>query len=419
MYLFIKIALYLIIISGSFFAFFKYGFRSVFLLPVFVVIFDVIIAFYPIGSGFGTLRNSIFLILIIFLSIKNKRLLSINIWIIIFFIYVLILIMLSSDKKTSFANYISALVSMLSFPIGFCYTRNIKDLKIINFSMIAAAIIFIANNILCLLLGIGLDAYGGMYTIGGFVGSRMFSAAIFLILLPLILPLNTSRINKLIIALSTVVFIFIFLSMRRTSVFIIVFGYILYFFFSKKKVMLIATSITFLLLVILLYPLYKNSLIRQLQARSEIYENPSIENEARYKETFIIIKETFSNIKTSLIGKEAFNSAGNYNKGKWGERPLHIDYNVILHGTGLIGLILYVLIFIDIYRKYLMYAKYIPDETYFHELKAIFKIMFILTLIVALNGGIFSVSYRTIIFLYLGSILGIFNKYYKYRDQQI
>ena len=419
MYSFIKIILYLTIISGSLLAFFKYGYKTTFLLPAYLIIFDVIIAFYPVGSGFGTLRNFLYLILIIFLSIRNKRLLTINVWLILFLIYVLILIMLSSDLKTSITNYISTLISMLSFPIGFYYIRNIKDLKILNISMITAAIFFIVNNIICLLLGIGQDAYGGMYTIGGFVGSRMFSASIFLILLPVILPLNKSKINKMIIALSILVFIFIFLSMRRTSVSIIVFGYILYFFYSKKKVMLITTSIVFLLLVVLLYPIYKNSLVRQLQARSEIFENPSIENEARYKETFIIIEETFSNIKTSLIGKEAFNSAGNYNKGLWGDRPLHIDYNVILHGTGLIGLILYLLIFVDIYKKYSLYVKFIPDEIYFHELKAIFKIIFILIFIVAFNGGIFAVSYRTIIFLYIGSILGIFHKYYKYRDSNI
>ena len=178
--------------------------------------------------------------------------------------------------------------------------------------------------------------------------------------------------------------------------------------------------ISFKIFVILLlaFPLYEDVLKSQLRARSYIYEDTSFEREYRYRVTFIVIDETFSNLKSTLIGKEAFNSPGNYNKGRWEGRPLHIDYNILLHGTGIFGLILYILILVNVLIKYFTYARYLPDDLYFHKLNSMFKILFMLLIIVSINGGIFQLSYRAIIFLYMGSLMGIFNKYYKYRDME-
>jgi len=169
-------------------------------------------------------------------------------------------------------------------------------------------------------------------------------------------------------------------------------------------------------MLLALFPFYEKVLQKQFMARSSTFENPSLENEYRYKETYIIYRETFSKMKTILIGRDIFNSRGNYNNGNWGDRPIHIDYNLILHGSGIIGIALYLLIFYDLLRKYSFFRRSIPQEDYYNELSVMFKILLILVMIVSLNGGMTQVSYRVVIFLYLGGLLGIFHKYYNHRN---
>lgn len=408
----VLISLKIIAVFISIYGVYKLKTKALLFLPIYVILFDVVYGFYQTGSGLGTIRNLSLFIFIIFLIIIKKDILSHNKWMTLFLLYILLLVPLSSDFENSAVDYICVFVSLMCLPAGYYFIRNVKDLHILNLSMLVLAIIFVINSFLSSVFGLGIDYYGGGIKLGGFVASKLFSPALYIVLLPIILPLLGKRMRILSVITAVLVFIFLLLSMRRTSVLIPVFGYMMYFLFSRRKVQFIAISAIFVVMLLALFPFYQKVLEMQFQTRQETFDNPSLENEYRYKETMIIYKEVFSSAKSILIGKEIFNSSGNYYKGRWGDRPIHIDFNLILHGAGMIGLILYCLIFYDIILKYFRYQNAVPEEDYFHELKNMFKILVMLCLIVSLNGGITQISYRAVLFLYMGSFLGIFNKYY-------
>ncbi|MBN1789465.1 MAG: hypothetical protein JW830_03135 [Bacteroidales bacterium] len=408
----VLISLQIIAVFVSIYGVIKLKTKALLFLPIYVILFDVIYGFYQAGSGLGTIRNLSLFIFIVFLIIIKKDILSHNKWMTLFLLYILLLVPLSSDMENSAVDYICVFVSLMCLPAGFYFIRNVKDLRILNSSMLVLAIIFVLNSLLSSVFNLGIDYYGGGIKLGGFVASKLFSPALYIVLLPIIIPLLGKRMRILAIIIAVFVFIFLLLSMRRTSVFIPVFGYMLYFLFSRRKVHFIAISAIFVVMLLALFPFYQKVLELQFQTRRETFDNPSLENEYRYKETVIIYKEVFASTKSILIGKEIFNSSGNYYKGRWGDRPIHIDYNLILHGAGMIGLILYFLTFYDIISKYFRYQNAVPEEDYFYELKNMFKILVILCLIVSLNGGITQISYRAVLFLYIGSLLGIFHKYF-------
>ena len=411
--------LHILIILFSLLFFLKYRHRVILFIPVYLILFDVIYGFYQTGSGFGTHRNIALTLLVVYFILIFRKIVVLNIWMTIYLLYVLLLVPFSSNFVESMQGYLSVFASMLLFPVGFYFIRNYSELKVLNTSMIVLASIFVINSLISSVFGLGFDYYGGGVTLGGFITSKLFSASLFLVLLPVILPLTDKTIPKIyIILISGLVFVFLLLSMRRTSIFIPVFGFILYFIFSQKKMLSIATFSVFAFMLLFAYPFYKDALENQFRARRETLEETSLDQEYRYKEAFIVVSETFSDLKTGLFGKEIFNSSGNYNQGKWGTRPIHIDYDLILHGSGIIGLILYLMIFADIFFKYVRYASSVPNDLYMNELKSLFKILLILILLISFNGGMLQLSYRATIFLYLGALLGIFHKYYKYATGQ-
>jgi len=395
-------------------AVFKYRFRALLFAPVFLVVFDVLYGFFPAGSGFGSIRNYLFLLFILYLLVIRKEIILHNIWMSSFLIYTLFLLPFSSAPDKSFVEYMCVFSSMLCLPAGFYFIRNITDLKLLNLFMLVAAFVFVLNSIFSAIFGFGISAYGGTFTLGGFIGSKLFTPALFIVLLPVILPLMDQKMRIISIVVASLTLIFLILSMRRTSVFIPVFGYLVYFFLSKRKFQFVFAAMVFVAMLLALFPLYQNILEQQFQARMDTFENPSLEREYRYKETFIVINETLSNLKTSLVGKEVFNSSGNYNNGLWGVRPIHMDFNAVLHGSGLIGLFLYALFFFDVAFKFIRYRGSVPDDPYLQEVVIMFQILFVLLFLVSFNGGMSQTSYRAVILLYLGGFLGIMNKYHNH-----
>jgi len=139
----------------------------------------------------------------------------------------------------------------------------------------------------------------------------------------------------------------------------------------------------------------------------------NIEEEARYKEVPFVIDEILlsSDLKLMLFGKELFNSNGNYADGLFGDRRLHVDYIGILHGSGVIGLTLYFLVYLFIFKRFrFLYRK---NRTLSKDEKATYKGLFysflITSLIISLSGQMYEITFRTMIFFTLGIILSNLN----------
>lgn len=302
-------------------------------------------------------------------------------------------------------------------PISFFAIRKHEDLKKLHKVIAICLIVFVVNGTICAALGIGPNHYGGRFRLGAFVMGRLYPIAFFIVLLPIIFDEIRNKSYKiLILTCSLISMVFLILSMRRTTILIVFIGYLLYFVFSKRRQLIFNGFILLIPLLIVSFPLYKDMLIDGILNRQEAFHaGYDIEEELRYKETIIVYDESFGNqvswLKT-LFGKDVWATPGSYGDGIYGERPLHVDYNKLIHSTGIIGTFLYLMIFVSVFYNFINYLKRVSNQSdkFLNDLKTLFIIFFLLNLLLMTTGHIYSVGYRSIIMIYLGGITGILHE---------
>ncbi len=323
-----------------------------------------------------------------------------NIFIYLFFVYTCALLPFSGNFARSLAMQANIFIPLFAYIAGLRISKGrMKDIGRYAFFILP---LFIINTAAANILGKGY-AYDGSVAFGAIIHSYLYAPAFVLVLLPYIIDSYEKKWVKWMAAFTGIFgFILLVLSMRRMAIIIVMLGYIIYFAVGRKincRYLILAV-----LAVIILFPLYKGLLYEQVEARGWVFEkNYSIKDELRYQETIDVWKEalSFREPVKSLFGREIWNSRGNYAGGKFGERTIHSDYNLILHGAGFAGLLLYMGIFADILLRYLRARKNISDS----RLRALFIALFILSFIVSVAGRMNFVTFRFIIFACLGGIL--------------
>lgn len=388
-------------------------FVSIETIPIVVIVFDILRGF--VSGGIGTIESIVLLLFITYFIIRRKGVLGFNVWISIFAAYTLLFGLYSSNTVRTFQNYIWVVTALYMTPIAFVTVRNLDNLDRLNWSTVWLIILFVINGIVTAALGIGENPYGGDFVMGAFIFATLYSGSIALMLLPIILPrIRNKWWVYTIIFFALVLFGLLILSLRRTAILIPLLGYGIYFFFSSYKKQIAIGGLAFIALLAVTFPLYSTILLDQLAARDNVFNSGyNLEEEYRYLETLIVFEERYANSvpwTTTLFGNEVFNSYGNYNEGLWGSRPLHIDYNKLIWETGLVGLFIYLAIFISLAITFFRLQKHTPPDPYYLELKGMFWALFIVVFLISTQGGMFVVAFRAMIFIYLGAILGILDQ---------
>ena len=139
-----------------------------------------------------------------------------------------------------------------------------------------------------------------------------------------------------------------------------------------------------------------------------------------FRLTIIEFSVIFDEMKVSndfsfyLFGKELFNSASIFGQRKniiqmERGRILHSDYANLLWGSGIIGLLLYLNIFIQLIKSVLKEKKYISNNIYYSQVYTCFWMVLVGLFINGFADGILNFSARVVPFLLLGALLGVLN----------
>lgn len=408
------ISLFIFIVFVFILLYYRLRLGIIYLIPVYVIAFNVLGGFFNVGSGIGTARNLTMLIVSLSVIIEYRFLIFREFKLLfIFLAYGFVLCFISSNILNSLKEYIVVFYTLIMLPAGY-YLVTDKE-KLIKFSdgIIGMAIIFVLNGIFAKILGASPDVYGGTgFTMGGIAFTEILQGSIFIIALPSILESADSKSKKaLVLLLSLGIMILLILSLRRTSVIMVLMAFCYYAFKNRKY----RWSIVYFLIVatpvyLLFFSNVNNAVSERLKARPELTtQGYSITQEYRYLEYGIVFKEVTANAKMFLVGRDFLNSQGNYNQGRWGNRVLHSDFTLILFGSGFIGLILYLLIIIDLFRRYRNIShKDLPD---LGSEKTLLFILIMTFFVVSFQGGISTPGYRTILLLYLGALFGTIGNY--------
>ena len=404
------------IIPALFLAKFKAGFIYVYL--ILNVLIDVSLGFIDQETNLIALSRAAIALAYIYVVHKqsNWKLFKYNKIFLFYFILILIQTLFSSNFVVSFSSTLKMIITLSMFPIGMFYIDSIEKIKKLNVAVIWIMFLVTLNFIITNIFGIGANPYGDSvdFYVGNIKLSAINTPVYALLILTSILTFNKRKQRILAIVFAIPTLVFLVLSLKRISLLALTLGVVIIFFFSRSKAKYVKWLVVLFLALIILFPIYKSILNQQILARGNRLEIGIIEEESRFLETFIVIDKTIfsNNIATILFGQEVWNSVGKYN-GINNERPLHVDFNKLLFGTGLVGLLLYILMYFKIFFHF---KKIKPNKrnninssiytNNYNILRPLFLAIFFGTLLISLSGGMMGISHRTIAFLYMGAIIG-------------
>lgn len=387
--------------------------KIIFFIIPFNVLLDILLLFFDKGQTIPLIRGSVLGILILYSILSRIDLIKHYRWILVFSIYTIIVAFLASKPIEALNMTSKVLIPILCFIIGFVCIKNISNLKKLNFSIVILYCLLIINFILSQIYKLGTSAYSDdtSFLVGNLDdGWNIFTYSV--LLAPFILFFMRSKEKKIMVLfLAFLIAVLVIVSMKRIAILGLVLGLFIYVVYSKNISKGLQAASLSIIVLLLTLPLYLSIITSRFEARSDRFEEGAIYEEPRYLETFYVWEETlsFKNVDRSLFGLEGFYSVGNYGNGIFGSRPLHVDYNLIVNTIGLVGLIFYFVLFHKMYKLFKKVKKRsnLPYK-YQLYLSAMFMTLFISQFVTSFSGQMYHISYRSIVFIYMGAIISIF-----------
>ena len=401
----------------------KYEYWFVMLIPV----INIMVPFFigdiePRGIHLGTIRGGVLLVFCIYFIVKRFPLDEVNLYILFFLLYLLILIPFSDNPISSLYSYNRVVISTLMFSVGYYYIRTLDDLRNLNTIFVVTTAIICIYLVYTNLFNIGISSYldGTFYT--GVVNVNITKTlAAILITFPSIYLFKKTN-DKLTIAIFVLSLIFILLGLKRAALLSVVSGTIIYVLLSYQKTRILKAATILASLLILLSPIYLDTLLDRYEKRERAVQatvNPKQSAEMRVDRIgeFIHIVDIMrsEDVYTKLFGKNLFNIVGVIEGFGGRGRPLHVDYSVYLYSSGMVGLFLFLSLYLVIHYEKQKYYKYIKMIPWTRELNAVFYAIIGLAMVMSIAGSWAAIELRTIILMYLGAITGVF--YTEYEKQ--
>jgi hypothetical protein len=326
----------------------------------------------------------------------------------LFICYLFILTLISSKFFTSFNVFLKVMVSSSGLLFGIYYGKDELFLKRISISISVMLIMFLVDFFLANLFGYGGRSYLGVENELNFGASGVNLAkqvSAILLMMPVIYSQFDSKfIKRILISISILAVLFVLFAFKRSALTALVLGYLYILYAIPNKIKSFKWVLIFLMFGLLLTPIYLDQVLDNFQARKEaIYldKEENLEKQARYNE-YLKITNAWVNgtISHKLVGSELFNDTYLYRV----RRMLHTDYMSLLSGSGIIGLILYILIYLSIIFSLRRKSKYFNFLiTYYYE--AIGIALVIGMIFFGISGLVQAIEPRGTILLFIGALI--------------
>ena len=389
----------------------------IYYVPIFNVLADVSFNYFEALSAPSILRA---VVLMLFLLMFWKQLVRMDVLrsMYLFFFYILIVMLFSKELLVSFKTAAQVILSMSVFIAGYSYITNFRRYRklleslvwVIIAGFIAAAVGYIFDIGRTLEYTAGTEYKGEPEFIGLLGSGGLYGPALALALLPIIIQNRFRKIPPwLLWAVSAGLYIFIILNVRRTAILIPIIGFVSSLIFYRTQTRVLRYLFLFSVTLALLAPVYRPLLEKRVKARAELgrFEKGFMQTESRYLENLEMLKE-IREFKDPLaivtgIGHNIF--AEHTDQRKIVRRMYHSDTAKVVYGAGLIGLVLYFVIYGQLLRMIIK----IPGARVLNEFKAGALTLWIISFFVSFNGSITLVTFRTMSFLLMGAFIGMAN----------
>lgn len=389
----------------------------IYYIPIFNVLADVSFNYFDAFSAPTILRA---VVLMLFLLMFWEQLVKMDILrtMYLFFLYILIIMLFSKEMLVSFKTVAQVILSMSVFIAGYkyitSYQRYRKLLESLTWVIIAGFVAAAAGYIFdigrTLEYTVGTEYEGEPEFIGLLGSGGLYGPALALALLPVIIQYRYRKMPGWVLwAVSAGLYIFIILNVRRTAIVIPIIGFVASLFFYRKQTKVLRYLFLFSVALALLAPVYRPLLEKRVEARAELgrFEKGFMQTESRYLENLEMLKEIrdFDDPLAIFTGIGHNIFAEHTDRGEIVRRMYHSDTAKLLYGTGLIGLVIYLLI----YGQLLYMILKIPKVRILNEYRSAALTIWIISLFVSFNGSITLVTFRTMSFLLMGAFIGMAN----------
>ena len=376
------------------------------------MLIDTLLLFSEQLSWLPMLRAGLLILLLLYVFVKYKGHLRHYSFVVIFLAYSLLQLFFVGDFSKSLNITLKVCLPIASLAVGFHLFSTIQELKRLSISVVWVFFILIFNFVLSQWLGLGNAVYSddSNFRVGNLDDSwNVFTYSILLTPLILYFVQRDTRLRILTYIGASVNSILVLISIKRIAILGLLTGTLFRWYFALRFRSIIKSFFVVALLLSMAYLLFGDLIESRIQARSDRFEAGSFEREGRFLESQFVWDEilSFENPTKSLFGLEGFYSVGNYADGRFGERQLHVDYNLIANTIGLVGLLLYFMMFVQMAISMRRYSKGASLEIGLSKiLLSIFWMLLLNQFITSFAGQMYHVSYRLIVFVFIGSILG-------------
>ena len=357
----------------------------------------------------GTIRGFITAIFLIFFLTKFYPNDTINKTILFFVFYYFFLCFLSSNYSESFYGFFKFSIAMFMFPLGYYFINSYELFQKLNKFYFIALCFFLLNIIVANIFNLGTSDYlaDSFYFGAGRVNITKIMLIVLFASINLITALNEKQ-RKFFIAILIISAFVTIVGIKRSVLLSFGAGAIFYLMFNRLKLgifRIISPVVLGILLTILIYPNAINIVESRFMAREDRIglDEEIIESEGRVDEVSLVIKSWVEgSVFHKIFGSELFNDRAFFNS----RRMLHTDYMVILNGSGVLGIVLWFVILIQIFVKGQRFLKSFDKDLRFPFLKATFYSIIVSQLFMSISGSIQGIGLRSYILLYLGAIIG-------------
>ena len=384
-----------------------------FLLPLNVLI-DTLLLFSEQLSWLPIVRAGLLLALLIFVFVKYSRHFRYYPAMLLFVGYCLLQLAFVSDLSKSINITLKICMPIASFAIGFHLFNRPDELRKLSVSIIGVYFILAANFILSQVFGLGESVYSeeSDFRVGNLDDSwNVFTYSV--LLAPMVLHFVGQRswLKWMTYGGAVANALLVFISIKRIAILGLFTGTVIRWLYALQIGRIVKSLALLAIGVALLYPFFGEMIEKRLQARSDRFETGALEREGRFLESQYVWESalSFDEPAKSLFGLEGFNSVGNYADGRFGDRQLHVDYNLIVNTIGLVGLVLYLAMFVQFGLRMHRIRKFVEMQPAMRAmLLSVFWMLLLNQFITSFAGQMYHVSYRLIVFVVMGSILGTF-----------
>lgn len=375
------------------------------------LLFDVFTStLWESGANSASIRGAILTVIILIAWLKEPQN-KIYVPFIFYTVYIIMMIPFASDFMESVRLSSKVLLILWTFPVFYVYS-HLYTYKIIIRNIFLLSIILIINYAISTIYGIGTSEYtdSAEFLVGSLSDSWLTYTFILFLYIIILKTNNIKPSLKIIyLLLFALLVVQLLLGLKRTAIIVFFCGLAIFLYLEKLNFKSIIAYILGFIFVLLLLNQYSDVLDNRIYARGDRVQGnykEIVETEYRYLESIYVWEKTlsFENISKSLFGLEAFNSRGNYGTGNlFGDRFLHVDYNIIVNTTGLVGLLFYFYLFYYIFQRYKERKGFIDNK--YREL---FLVIFLTQFLASIGGQMLAVTFGSIKFIFMAIALNKF-----------